>query len=111
MSTLATLDALGAAPLARLVRAELRELGVRRVPRGPYAAARGNPAGLTDRQLQVVRLLMAGLTNAEIAGRLVLSVRTVDNHVRAILEKLDAPTRRRAAQRAAEIGLTAAGET
>ncbi|WP_328630169.1 ATP-binding protein [Streptomyces sp. NBC_00356] len=111
VSTLATLDALGAAPLARLVRAELRELGVRRVPRGPYAAARGNPAGLTDRQLQVVRLLMAGLTNAEIAERLVLSVRTVDNHVRAILEKLDAPTRRRAAQRAAEIGLTAAGET
>ncbi|MET8473540.1 AAA family ATPase [Streptomyces sp. NPDC004856] len=111
LSALTALDALGAKPLARLVRAELRDLGVRRVPRGPYAAARGNPAGLTDRQLQVVRLLMANLTNAEIAERLVLSVRTVDNHVRAVLEKLDAPTRRRAAQRAVELGLTAAGET
>ncbi|WP_306319517.1 MULTISPECIES: AAA family ATPase [unclassified Streptomyces] len=110
LTALTTLDALGAAPLARLVRADLRELGVRHVPRGPYAAARRNPAGLTDRQLQVVRLLMAGLTNAEIAERLVVSVRTVDNHVRAVLEKLDAPTRRRAVRRAAELGLTAPGE-
>lgn len=105
LSALATLDALGAAPLARLVRAELHALGVRRVPRGPHPATRRNPAGLTDRQLQVARLLTRGLTNAEIAGRLVLSVRTVDHHVRAVLEKLGAPTRRRAAARAVELGL------
>lgn len=78
---------------------------MRRVPRGPLAATRDNPAGLTERQLQVVRLLADGLTNAEIAGRLVVSVRTVDNHVRAVLEKLDAPTRRHVAVRAAELGL------
>ncbi|MGX9889494.1 ATP-binding protein [Streptomyces sp. NPDC002276] len=111
LTALAQLDALGAEPLARLVRAELRSLGVRHVPRGPHAATRGNPAGLTDRQLQVVGLLVDGLTNPEIADRLVLSVRTVDNHVRAVLEKLDAPTRRQAAARAAELGLPPYGET
>ncbi|MBK3563028.1 helix-turn-helix transcriptional regulator [Streptomyces sp. MBT62] len=111
LTALAQLDALGAEPLARLVRAELRRLGVSHVPRGPHAATRGNPAGLTDRQLQVVRLLVDGLTNPEIADRLVVSVRTVDNHVRAVLEKLDAPTRRQAAARAAELGLPPYRET
>ncbi|MFJ1970144.1 ATP-binding protein [Streptomyces sp. NPDC087903] len=105
LTALAALDALGAEPQARLIRAELRRLGVRRVPRGPLAATRDNPAGLTERQLQVVRLLADGLTNGEIAGRLVVSVRTVDNHVRAVLEKLDAPTRRHVAVRATELGL------
>ncbi|MFJ9246775.1 ATP-binding protein [Streptomyces sp. NPDC101776] len=111
LAALARLDALGADPLAHLVRAELRDLGVRRVPRGPHAATRHNPAGLTERQLQVVRLLVDGLTNPEIADRLVVSVRTVDNHVRAVLEKLDAPTRRQAAARATELGLLPDGET
>ncbi|MFI6873923.1 AAA family ATPase [Streptomyces sp. NPDC050400] len=111
LGALTTLDGLGAVPLARLVRAELRELGVRRVPRGPHAATRRNPAGLTDRQLQVVRCLVDGMTNPEIADRLVVSVRTVDNHVRAVLEKLDAPTRRAAARRAVELGLLSRDET
>ncbi|ALV37276.1 AAA family ATPase [Streptomyces sp. CdTB01] len=105
LDALAALDALGAEPLARLVRAELRGLGVRHIPRGPLAATRGNPGRLTERQLEVVRLLAQGLTNAEIAARLVVSVRTVDNHVRAVLGKLDAPTRRQVADRAAELGL------
>ncbi|WLW57100.1 helix-turn-helix transcriptional regulator [Streptomyces sp. YU58] len=105
LTALAAFDALGAEPAARLLRAELRARGVRHVPRGPLAATRRNPAGLTERQLQVIRLLAQGLTNAEIAARLVLSVRTVDNHVRAVLDKLDAPTRRHAADRAAELGL------
>ncbi|MES5824112.1 AAA family ATPase [Streptomyces sp. RG80] len=105
LTALAALDALGAEPRARLLRTELRRLGVRHIPRGPLAATRENPAGLTRRQLQVMRLLTEGLTNAEIAARLVVSVRTVDNHVRAVLDKLDAPTRRHAADRAARLGL------
>ncbi|MET7453096.1 AAA family ATPase [Streptomyces sp. NPDC005574] len=105
LTALAALDALGAEPQARLIRADLRRHGVRHVPRGPLAATRENPAGLTERQVQVLRLLADGLTNAEIAGRLVVSVRTVDNHVRAVLEKLDAPTRRQVSVRAAELGL------
>jgi DNA-binding CsgD family transcriptional regulator/tetratricopeptide (TPR) repeat protein len=111
IEALSELDALGAEPLARLIRTELRGLGVKHVPRGPVASTRGNPAGLTERQLQVMRLLAQGLTNAEIAARLVVSVRTVDNHVRAILDKLDAPTRRHAAVRAEELGLVPGQET
>lgn len=110
LTALAALDALGAAPRARLLRAELRRIGVRHIPRGPLAVTRENPAGLTRRQLQVMRLLTEGLTNAEIATRLVVSVRTVDNHVRAVLDKLGAPTRRHAADRAADLGLLAEGE-
>ena len=105
LTALAALDALGAEPLARLIRAELRGLGVRRIPRGPLAATRENPAGLTERQLQVMRLLVQGLTNPEIADRLVVSVRTVDNHVSAVLDKLGVHTRRQAAARAEELGL------
>ncbi|MFD3839424.1 helix-turn-helix transcriptional regulator [Streptomyces sp. NPDC058642] len=105
LTALAALDTLGAEPPARLLRTELRQLGVRHIPRGPLAATRENPAGLTRRQLQVMRLLTEGLTNAEIAARLVVSVRTVDNHVRAVLDKLDAPSRRHAADRAARLGL------
>jgi DNA-binding CsgD family transcriptional regulator/tetratricopeptide (TPR) repeat protein len=102
---LAELDALGAEPLARRVRARLREGGVARVPRGPVDVTRHNPAGLTERQMDVLRLLAASLTNAEIAERLVLSVRTVDTHVAAVLAKLGLHSRRDVPTRAAELGM------
>lgn len=97
--------ALGAEPLARRVSRRLRELGIR-VPQGPREATRANPAGLTARQLEVLGLLAGGLTNAEIADRLVVSPRTAEHHVAAVLTKLGAATRRDAARRAAELGLT-----
>jgi DNA-binding NarL/FixJ family response regulator len=40
-----------------------------------------NPAGLTDREAEVLRLLASGATNAEIASRLYLSVKTVERHL------------------------------
>jgi DNA-binding NarL/FixJ family response regulator len=89
----------------RQVRRRLRELGVTRIPRRPTAGTRAHPAGLTRRQADVLALLAEGLTNAEIAAHLVLSVRTVDSHVAAALEKLGTRTRRDAATRAAELGL------
>jgi DNA-binding CsgD family transcriptional regulator/tetratricopeptide (TPR) repeat protein len=106
LTALGVLDELGARPLAARVRARLRELGVTRVPRGPLEETRGNPAGLTARQVDVLRLLAQGLTNAQIAGELVLSVRTVDSHVAAVLDKLGARDRRDAAARAAELGVS-----
>ena len=107
LAALAQLDALGAAPLARLVRAGLRRLGITHVPRGPVDATRQNPAGLTERQVQVLGLLSQGCTNAEIADRLVISTRTVDSHVAAVLAKLGVGTRRAAAAKAADLGLLA----
>jgi DNA-binding CsgD family transcriptional regulator len=103
LAALAILDRIGAAPLARRVRSELRERGVRSIPRGPSSPTRRNPAGLTDRQVDVLRLVSDGLTNSEIAGRLVLSVRTVDSHVAAILAKLGVPSRQEAARLAPEV--------
>ena len=97
---------LGAEPLTRRVAGRMRELGLR-VPHGPREATRANPAGLTARQLEVLALLVDGLTNAEIAERLVVSPRTAEHHVAAVLTKLGAATRAEAARRAAELGLLA----
>ena len=100
---------LGAAPAAGLLRRRLKELGVRRIPRGAQTRARKNPAGLTDRQLDVLMLLMDGMTNGEIAEKLVVSVRTVDHHVSAILSRLNARTRRQAAAIARDLDLQLTG--
>lgn len=105
LSALDILDRLDAKPLARIVRAQLRGLGLSRVPRGPARTTRHNPAGLTPRQVEVARLLARDQTNAQIARVLVLSVRTVDNHVAAILDKLAVPTRRDASARIRELGI------
>ena len=76
-------------------------------PADRSGATRQNPAGLTERQVQVLGLLGQGCTNAEIADRLVISTRTVDSHVAAVLAKLGVATRRAAAARAADLGVLA----
>ena len=53
----------------------------------------GHPAGLTLREMDVLRLVAAGLTDAQVAERLVLSVRTVHSHVRSIYRKLGVSSR------------------
>jgi DNA-binding NarL/FixJ family response regulator len=102
---LQVLDGLGARPAAAITRARLRQLGVTRVARGPRAQTRENAAGLTERRQEVVGLLVQGMTNAEIAQRMVVSVRTVDHHVTAILTKLGVSSRREVIRRAAELDL------
>ena len=106
---LGILDGLGAAPLAALVRLRLRQLGARGIPRGPRAATRGNPAGLTRREVQVLTLLVAGHTNSQLANRLHLSAKTVEHHVSAILEKLDVHSRTEAVAAAFGLGIVKAG--
>ena len=108
LAALAVFDELGAAPAAATTRRRLRSLGVTRIPRGPQPSTRGNPAGLTGRQVEILAALAAGRTNAEIAARLVLSVRTVDHHVSAVLQRIGASSRREAAAIAIELGIVPA---
>jgi HD-GYP domain-containing protein (c-di-GMP phosphodiesterase class II) len=71
-----------------------------RVPR-----RRGGPAGLTPREVEVLRLLARGLSNKEIAARLVISPKTVGNHIEHIYAKIDASTRATASLFAMQHGL------
>ena len=76
-------ERLGAAPdLARLDAAA-----------GSTSAGTGPPAGLSTREVEVLRLVAAGLTNRAIADALTISERTVDRHVSNIFTKLDVSTR------------------
>jgi DNA-binding CsgD family transcriptional regulator len=97
--------ALGAGPAAAVVARRLRALGVRDLPRGPRGSTRENSAGLTARELEVLELVDEGLRNADIAARLVISEKTVDHHVSAILRKLDVRTRGEAGARGRSLGM------
>ncbi len=96
LAALATLDEFGAARAATHLRRRLRADGVRRIPRGPRPASRAGLAGLTPRETEVLELIVMGATNAEIARRLVISPKTVDHHVSAVLGKLGVTSRREA---------------
>ncbi len=87
------LDGLGATRPADHLRAQLRKRGILRVPRGPRRATAANAAGLTPRQVDVLVLLVEGLSNAQIAARLTLSPKTVDHHVHALLRTLGVANR------------------
>lgn len=102
---LAELQRMGARPAAAIVARKLRKRGVRGLPRGSRPGTRENPAGLTAREVEVLALLSDGLPNAQIAERLVISQKTVDHHVSAILRKLDAGTRGEAVATAMRLGL------
>jgi len=103
------LDRLGADAIAAKIRRGLREAGRVDVPRRRRPATRANPAGLTSRQVEVLRLLDEGLTNAELASWLFISPKTADHHVSAILTKLGVSTRAAAVDVARETGLLEGG--
>lgn len=69
----------------------------------------GPPAGLTRRELQVLTLIADGLSNAEIASHLGLSVRTVTTHVEHILRKMGRPSRAGCAARTESEGMRLIG--
>ena len=103
-------EGLGALPMAGITRRKLRERGVRNIPRGSHERTKQNPHQLTRRQLQVLALLAEGCRNAEIAGRLFVTEKTVDHHVSAVLEKLQVRSRGEAAAVANRLGLGASGK-
>jgi len=107
-AAIGVLDSLGARPAVAILVRELRALGERRVPGDPRPAPSPHPAGLTAREGEVLLLLAAGMRNAEIAAHLVVSPRTVDHHVSAVLRKLKVSTRSQAITAAIRLGLVQA---
>ena len=105
LTALGILDRLDAVPRATQVRRKLADMGMTRIPRGPNRHTRRNPAGLTRRQTEVVRLLAQGLTYRQIAERMYISAKTVDHHVTAIRTKLGVSTRDAAVREAVRLGL------
>ncbi|GAB4327257.1 MAG: LuxR family transcriptional regulator [Candidatus Zixiibacteriota bacterium] len=97
---------LGARPLASAIAAELERHGEPvEESRSSESPDRTRRAGLTRRQLDIVRLLAEGLTNKQIADKLFLSTRTVDMHVANLLNRLDVRSRTEAVHKAGELGL------
>ncbi len=100
-------DGVGADIEIEAARATFKELGAE--PDGRRLdgaiAAPGRVAGLSAREVEVLRLVVGGLTNRAIADRLVISERTVDRHVSNIFAKLDVSSRAAATAEAYERGI------
>jgi DNA-binding NarL/FixJ family response regulator len=89
-----------------ITRRLIAEFAARPDPAQPSPAL----AELTDRELEILRLIARGLNNDEIAGRLVISPLTAKSHVRNILRKLDCHDRAGLVAIAYESGLITPGE-
>jgi DNA-binding CsgD family transcriptional regulator/tetratricopeptide (TPR) repeat protein len=101
----AELTRLGAAPASAMVARRLRERGVAHVPRGPRPSTQANPFHLTNRELEILALVVQQQSNQEISERLFLSPRTVGHHVSSILGKLAVRSRDDAAREALRLGI------
>jgi DNA-binding NarL/FixJ family response regulator len=90
-----------------ITRRLIAEFAARRDPNEPPAAV----ADLTEREREILRLVARGLTNAEIADRLLISPLTTKTHVSRILRKLDCHDRAQLVTLAYESGLVTPGES
>jgi DNA-binding CsgD family transcriptional regulator/tetratricopeptide (TPR) repeat protein len=100
---MAIFDRLGAAGSARAVERGRRAAGYPALASGVQRTA-AMASGLTERQLEVLRLLADGRSNADIAATLFLSERTVEHHVTAVLRHLGARNRTAAVHTARSLG-------
>jgi DNA-binding NarL/FixJ family response regulator len=91
----------------QITRRLIAEFAARRDPSQPPAAL----AELTDREREILRLVARGLSNAEIAGKLVISPLTAKTHVSNVLRKLDCRDRAALVALAYESGLITPGES
>ena len=96
-------DALLSPGVTRRLIAEFARMGA---PRGP---SRDSLDGLTERECEVLALVARGLSNSEIAGRLVVAEQTIKTHVSRILMKLGLRDRTQAVVLAYETGLVQPG--
>jgi DNA-binding CsgD family transcriptional regulator/tetratricopeptide (TPR) repeat protein len=103
--SLIILHGLGATSTHEMFKVKLKQLGVRNIPRGPRASTLENPAQLTLRQIEILKLLQDGSQNKEIADKLFISPKTVDHHISAILSKLEVNSRAKAVLEARRLGI------
>ena len=101
---IALFDKVGSVATIAVAQARLRELGETAIPRGRRASTRDDRWGLTRREREVLALIAEGLTNADIATRLFIAEKTVDNHVASVLAKMGVPSRHDAARLAESAG-------
>lgn len=92
-ASFSTLAGLGADGVMRGLQRELQRRGVKHIPRGERPTTRENPAGLTNRQEEVLGLMAVGMSNADIARELFISEKTASHHVSAVLAKLHVTSR------------------
>jgi DNA-binding CsgD family transcriptional regulator len=85
--------ALGAAADVARLQATFRVHGIRRGPHAKHRRARSGWDSLTETEIKIATLVEEGLSNPEIASKLLLSRRTVATHVSHILKKLDVHSR------------------
>ena len=102
---IALVQDLNAISVYEKMKREMRDLGIKHIPRGLRKSTRSNAAFLTSREMDILQLLKEEMQNKEIAAQLYISAKTVDHHISSILFKLDANSRYKAVAEATRIGI------
>jgi DNA-binding CsgD family transcriptional regulator len=96
---------LGANVVNQKMKLEMRLSGIKNIPKGIRKTTQSNSANLTERELDVLRLLKEGMRNKEIGARLFVSTKTVEHHISSIFFKLDANSRSKAVKQAVHLDI------